>query len=35
VILPGAPHGFDRAADQPAVHAAFEKAIAFLKQYLR
>ncbi len=35
VILPGAPHGFDRAADQPTVREAFEKAIAFLKQYLR
>lgn len=35
VILPGAPHGFDRAMDQPAVHHAFETSVAFLKKYLR
>lgn len=35
VILPGAPHSFDRAMDQPAVRDAFERAVAFLKKYLR
>jgi dipeptidyl aminopeptidase/acylaminoacyl peptidase len=35
IIMPGAPHGFDRDMDQPAVRDAFEKAVQFLKAHLR
>jgi acetyl esterase/lipase len=34
VILPGRPHGFDRAMDDATVAATFEKSIAFLQQRL-
>lgn len=35
VILPGLPHGFDRAMDDPRVAAAFEKSLAFLVERLK
>ncbi|MBL8177753.1 MAG: alpha/beta hydrolase [Bryobacterales bacterium] len=35
IILPGAPHGFDRAFAQPAVRDAFEKSVQFLKKFLQ
>ena len=35
VILPGLPHGFDRAMDDPRVAGAFEKSLAFLAARLK
>lgn len=34
IVLPGRPHGFDRAMNEPEVNAVFEKALAFLKAKL-
>ncbi len=35
VILPGRPHGFDRAMNEPEVKAAFDRAMKFLTDRLR
>jgi dipeptidyl aminopeptidase/acylaminoacyl peptidase len=35
IIMPGAPHGFDRAMDNPTINAAFEKSLAYFNRFLR